>query len=511
MVTSLGDVEREMSRPLRMLADQAFSRAAGSLLIPGNRIRLLKDGEQNYPAWIEAIQNAKSTVYFESYLIHSDRVGRQFADLLISKAREGLRVRVIYDWMGALRRASPFFWRRLARAGVKVRCFNPPKLDSPLGWLSRDHRKMITVDGRLAYVTGLCIGERWLGDPDRKIEPWRDTGVEIEGPAVADIQRAFSQTWALTGPLLPAAELDGLSRVQPAKGDTALRVIATEPSTAGLYRLDQLIAALARQSIWLTDAYFLGTTPYVQALRAAALDGVDVRLLVPRTTDVPVLRTVSRAGYRGLLEAGVRIFEWDGPMLHAKTAVTDGRWARVGSTNLNLASWIGNWELDVVAEDEAFSKAMEALYLDDLQHATEIVLHERRKVRRAASESVPRARGGTHGPTGWAAKGVLRIGNTLGAAFTNHRVLGPAEASLMFAGSLLLFGLAITATLLPRALATAIALLATWLGLALLVKALRLRFSRRTKRRGVEEDLPLSPGEVAPEVTAIRSDKTTEG
>src|SRR5678815_4298680 len=144
--------------------------------------------------------------------------------------------------------------------------------------------------------------------------------------------------------------------------DVALRVIATVPNTAGLLRIDQLVAGLARRTLWLTDAYYAGTTPYVQALRAAARDGVDVRLLVPGATDIPTIRLVSRAGYRPLLEAGVRVFEWNGTMLHAKTAVADEKWARIGSTNLNIASWLGNCELDVVVEDEAFGRNMEEMY-----------------------------------------------------------------------------------------------------------------------------------------------------
>jgi cardiolipin synthase len=167
------------------------------------------------------------------------------------------------------------------------------------------------------------------------------------------------------------------------EGDVALRIIASYPNTGSLYRFDQLLGALARQTIWLTDAYFFGTATYIQALRAAAMDGVDVRLLLPRTSDIPIVRSLSRAGYRTLLEAGVRLFEWDGPMLHAKTAVVDGRWARVGSTNLNIASWLGNWELDVVVEDERFGQQMEEMYLNDLGHSTEIVLTARQKVHRA--------------------------------------------------------------------------------------------------------------------------------
>ncbi|HJR08426.1 MAG TPA: phospholipase D-like domain-containing protein, partial [Pyrinomonadaceae bacterium] len=352
---------------VRELADQAFSRAAGAPLIGGNSVRLLKDARENYPAWLAAIGAAKLHVHFESYIIHEDDAGERFADALIAKAREGVRVRLIYDWMGGFGKTSRKFWNHLRSSGVEVRCYNPPRLDSPLGWLSRDHRKMLSVDGRVGFITGLCVGRMWEGVPEKKIEPWRDTGVEVRGPAVADIERAFAQVWAMMGEPIPEHELNNRDLLDPA-GDVSLRVVASVPATASLLRVDQLVAALARERLWLTDAYYAGTTTYVQALRAAAKDGVDVRLLVPNGTDIPILRPLSRAGYRPLLEAGVRVFEWNGTMLHAKAAVADGRWARVGSTNLNIASWFGNCELDAVVEDAPFARLMEETYLHDLEN-----------------------------------------------------------------------------------------------------------------------------------------------
>ena len=151
------------------------------------------------------------------------------------------------------------------------------------------------------------------------------------------------------------------------------------------------MASLARRTLWLTDAYFAGTSIYVQALRAAAEDGVDVRLLVPGPgSDIPLMQAISRTGYRELLQSGIRVFEWNGPMLHAKTAVADARWARVGSTNLNLSSWVGNRELDLVIENEAFGQAMEEMFAADLTNSTEIVLEPRHRVRPAGGVRVPR-------------------------------------------------------------------------------------------------------------------------
>jgi cardiolipin synthase len=162
---------------------------------------------------------------------------------------------------------------------------------------------MICVDGTVGYVTGLCVGRMWVGEPEKNIEPWRDTGVEIRGPAVADIERAFAQIWAMTG--TPIAEQESVV-TDAIAGDVDIRIIATVPATAGLFRLDQLVTAIARERVWLTDAYYAGTAPYLQSLRAASQDGVDVRLLVPNATDIPLLRPLSRTGYRPLLEAGVR-------------------------------------------------------------------------------------------------------------------------------------------------------------------------------------------------------------
>lgn len=457
-----------MHGTLRILADQAFSRAAGAPLVPGNRVTLLRDARENYPAWLEAIGGATRWIHFESYIINSDRTGRMFAEALSERARAGVRVRLLCDWVGSLGKTSRRFWRLLHDAGVDARTFNPPRLDSPLTWLTRDHRKMLAVDGHTAFVTGLCVGDQWVGDASRGVDPWRDTGIGIVGPAVADVEAAFAEAWATTGPGLPADERVDRDALATA-GDVALRVVASIPATGGMLRLDQLVSALARRTLWVTDAYFVGVSAYVEALRSAARDGVDVRLLVPGSgSDIAVVQRLTRAGYRALLDGGVRVFEWNGPMMHAKTAVADGHWARVGSTNLNLQSWLGNWELDVAVENDAFGQAMEAMYEADLANATEIVLG-RRRVRPAASlpasdrsRSRRRGRGGS---TSRAAAGALRIGNTFGAVLTAKRPVGPAEAVTLLYGGVLALALAAVAFVWPRVLAVPLGVFVAWLGL----------------------------------------------
>jgi len=463
----------------QVLFDQALSRAAGATLVHGNQVRILKDARENYPAWLQAIRDARRSVHFECYIMHEDEAGRRFAGALVEKAREGVPVRLVYDWVGALGAASRRFWRSMREGGVEVRCFNPPQLDEPVGWIRRNHRKSLVIDGKVAFVSGLCVGRMWEGWPERGLPGWRDTGVELRGPAVADVTRAFADTWAATGEPLPEAELPAPGSLAE-EGEVPVRVVATTSGTAGVLRLDTLIAALARRTLWLTDAYYAGTSGYVQALRAAAADGVDVRLLVPgRGSDLRVVQAISRAGYRPLLEAGIRVFEWNGPMLHAKSAVADVRWARVGSTNLNVASWLGNWELDVVVEDGAFGERMEQMYLEDLANATEVILDRRRRVRPAGEAPVRRTRG-TGGSASRAAAGAVRIGNVIGSALTARRVLGRAEVRLLVEAGALLVGVAAVAFLFPRALAIPLGAFALWMGLALLVRAARTRRSARS-------------------------------
>src|SRR5262249_59931636 len=183
---------------------------------------------------------------------------------------------------------------------------------------------------------------------------------------------------------------------------------------------------MAQKTLWLTDAYYAGTTQYVQALRAAAQDGVDVRLLVPGASDIPVLRPFARAGYRPLLEGGVRVYEWNGSMVHAKTAVADAQWARVGSTNLNVASWIGNREVDVIVDDAGCARQMSAMFEADLANATEIVLDHRNRVRLPGAPP-RRTRRSAGGSGGRLVGGAARIGSTVTAAITNRRVLEAVE------------------------------------------------------------------------------------
>jgi len=393
-------------------------------------------------------------VHLDNYIFKDDEVGERFARALISKAAEGVKVRVLYDWFGCLdvRRS---FWRRLREADVDVRAVNPPTLGGPLGAIRRDHRKLLAVDGEYASTGGVCISEGWLvTSPETKL-PYRDTAVGIRGPAVAEAERAFAGLWAVAGETLPDDECPNPESI-PRAGGEAARVVVQEPRRMRTLRMLQLLTAGVERRLWITDAYFLSMAILSQSLIATARDGVDVRVLVPATNDLPWIGALSRTGYRQFLESGVRIFEYGGPMIHAKTVVADGWWSKVGSTNLNVASLVANWEIDLVAEDRGFAEEMENLFEEDLSNA--------REVRLAGSTGYPRvlperpiqtsdrdARRGVVGSGSGGTATVLRVGST--ALQKSGYPLETHEQALAAAASGALLGASVLSLRFPRLLA----------------------------------------------------------
>ncbi len=447
--------------------EESFDRVTGSELISGNNVRLLRDAEENYPAWLAAIEAAEDRIFFESYIIHEDEQGKLFADALIKKAQEGVDVKLIYDWMGGFGKTSRSFWRRLRNGGVDVRCYNPPSLLDPLGIFSRDHRKCLIVDGKIAFVTGLCVGQDWVGHPEKGIPAWRDTGVEIRGAAVAEVEFAFSEIWKTMGASLDAKKLSNREDFAEA-GKTAVRIVDTVPTSSYIYRIDQLLAAGVRDSMWITDAYFIGIPSYLQSLRNAAQDGVDVRILVPQSTDIALIRDTTRSTYRSLLEAGVRVFEWNGSMVHAKTAVFDGRFSRVGSTNLNIASWFGNYELDIFVEDEDFGRQMREMFLEDLKNSTEIVLADTANVKLKKRKRSTKNSGGSVRKV---TAGAINAATSISSAIAKKTPLGAAEARILSVTGSILLGFALLLIFFPRAASIPLILILLLLAFSTFFKA----------------------------------------
>ena len=419
----------DITHALRTMADQAFSRAAGAPVVPGNAVRVLRDGAENYPVWEAAIRGARRTVHLEMYIIHRDRVGRRFIDLLAAKAREGVTVRVLYDWFGCGLGPVLGLFNPLIQAGGHVQVFNPPTLSAIFGWVRRNHRKLLVVDAEVAFIGGLCMGHAWQGNPRGK--PWRDTGIELRGPAVAQAERAFADSWHLA-----TGEPDRLAPpvTMPPAGDIDVRLISTEPFMAHMFRMDLLVAAMARKRLWIWDAYFIGHGPFGDALCRAAGDGVDVRMILPQGSDVGWTVPVSRTLYRSLLHSGVRIYEWTESMMHAKAAVADSRWSRIGSTNLNINSWLGNWEMDVAIDNVGVAAQLESHFEEDLRRSTEITVTKRGRL--LATPPRPRrhlARRSAHR----AVREVTGVARSVGAVLTASRPLEDFEV-----GPLLLLGAA---------------------------------------------------------------------
>jgi len=287
---------------------------------------------------------------------------------LAQRARDGVHVRVLYDGLGSFRTPRAY-WRALREAGVDVRPFRPLSPIDLVSNLSRNHRKLVVADGSRAVIGGLCIGCEWTGEDAEDGSPWRDTAVEVGGPAAAVLDQAFSRTWEIAGGQLP--DEDVAVRVTP-QGEAAVRVISGEPGRERTYRVIELLAAGSSDRLWITDAYLVAPPRLFQALRDAARDGVDVRLLVPGSSDLPLVRNLSRIGYRELLRSGVRIFEWDGPMLHAKTLVVDGTWATVGSANLDNRSFALNDEINLVVYNQGVAQRLERVFSDDVSRSKQI-------------------------------------------------------------------------------------------------------------------------------------------
>ncbi|MDC7700877.1 phospholipase D-like domain-containing protein [Vogesella indigofera] len=458
----------------RQLAEQALARSAGAPLVAGNRVELLFDAAANFAAWLDAIAQAEHCILVEMYLFADDDFGRQLRSALQDKARQGVRVYLLYDWLGSWREHYRGFFKPLLLAGAQVRVWQPPSFGKGFRLLGRDHRKLIVVDGHTAFIGGLCASSRW--------NDWRDTGLRLQGPLLDDAVTAFADSWLHAGDgALPPVATDRSSH-----GEVAARLIATTPATANLMRLDLLIAGFARRRLWLTDAYFMGTSTYLTALQQAARDGVDVRLLVPRSSDIGWIATVSRTLYRPLLSAGVRVFEWDGTMIHAKTAVADSRWARIGSTNLNVSSWLANRELDLAIEDEALARQMETRFLQDLDHATEIVLsgqHLRPALKHARGERrrLPVRQQAVVGAAA-AARQALRIGDAVGAAVRGTRNVEQSEAASFLSIALTLLGLTLLVLLFPWLAALPLALLLGFAGVSVLLRAATL-YRRRWQKK----------------------------
>ena len=353
-------------------------------LTVGNRVTLLQDGPATYKAMYAAIRAAKDHINLETYILEDDEIGRQLSDLLIDKQADGVQVNVVYDSVGSLSTPETFF-KRLADHGINVLQFNPINpLETKKDWYinHRDHRKLLIADGRVAFTGGINYSSVYSGGsfrrPTRQAAkgdiPWRDTHVQIEGPAVAEFQKLFLQTWAKQkgAPLPSRTYFPALKE----KGDQLVRAIGSTPDLQNSLLYSTLMSAIsnAERSIHLTNAYFVPDPQLVRALQDAARRGLDVTLILPSHSDFWAPLYAGRSHYSNLLQAGVKIYERKNVLLHAKSGVIDGVWSTVGSTNLDWRSFLHNDELDAVVLGPKFGAEMEAAFENDLAESKRIVL-----------------------------------------------------------------------------------------------------------------------------------------
>ncbi len=352
----------------------------GSPLMTGNKVVLLQDGPATYQRMFAAIRSAKNHINLETYIIEDDEVGNRFADALIEKRAQGVTVNLIYDSVGAIYTPRAFF-QRLTDSGIQVLEFNPVNpLTAKKGWSvnQRDHRKLLIVDGQTAFLGGINISSVYSGGSfshgsKRRPAggpPWRDTHLQVEGPVVGEFQKLFLATWEKQkGP--PLAPNDYFPK-QRDQGSETMRAIGSSPDEPYSLIYATLLSAIgnAETSVYLTNAYFVPDPQLLAALKAAVQRGVDVKIILPGNTDSWLVFHAGRSYYAELLHAGVKIYERHDALLHSKTALIDGVWSTVGSTNLDWRSFLHNDEVNAVILGQAFGAQMQTMFDTDLAAST---------------------------------------------------------------------------------------------------------------------------------------------
>ncbi|MGH8011712.1 MAG: cardiolipin synthase [Candidatus Binataceae bacterium] len=351
-------------------------------LVLGNGVTLLKNGTATYDAMLTAIRSARSSINLETFIFSAGPVGQEFANALIERQRHGVKVNVMYDSLGSFSTPASFFdhMRQNGISVVQYRPVNP--FEATLNWSlgHRNHRKMLIIDGRIAFTGGINISEVYASGVRgvvSKTPPayWRDTDIEIEGPVVAQFQHLFIDEWKYQkGPSLGSRDyFPKLER----RGNQIVRVIGSVPERFSLIYV-VLISAIdsSETNVFITDAYFAPDDQMLHALEHAARRGVDVRLLLPSQSDEPFIVSAERSHYQALLKAGVKIYEWQGKMLHAKTATIDGVWSTVGTSNLDWWSIARDNELNAIILSHSFGHEMNFMFKNDLENARQIKLDQ---------------------------------------------------------------------------------------------------------------------------------------
>jgi cardiolipin synthase len=339
----------------------------GPSMVAGNRITILENGVEIFPAMLAAISAAQKSVNMEAYIFWSDSVGTLFRDALSERANHGVEVRLLFDGVGSAKHLSKSDVETLRRAGCRVEFFRPVR-----PWMldvinRRSHRRILVVDGKEGFTGGVGFAKMWEGNADSP-EHWRETQVRLEGPAVAEMQSAFQENWSeVTGELLVGEKFfPGSSHV----GDVLAAVVPSSPrpSSSASQTLYSVAISAAEHTLSISNSYFVPDPESVALLAAASERGVDVRILVPGAiNDVPMTKASGRATFGKLLRAGAKIYEYQPTMMHAKTMIVDGVFATVASTNFDNRSFRYNDEIDLAVHDEAVAGRLQKMFDNDLR------------------------------------------------------------------------------------------------------------------------------------------------
>jgi cardiolipin synthase len=342
-----------------------------SLLTARNRVTVLNNGSETFPALLEALRKAKSFIHIEYYIFEKDKIGRQVAGVLMDKAREGVEVRFIYDDVGSWG-LSPKFLRRMKRAGVKVHCFQRvvfPWLTSKMNY--RNHRKIVVVDGETGFTGGVNIAKRYL--TGTRLGIWRDTHLRIEGEAVAALNAVFAMDWYFVS----REKLNDEEKYFPASGvdiATPIQIASSGPDSDWASIMQAFFAAItrARDHIYISTPYFLPNQAILTALEVAAMSGVDVRMLLPERSDSRIVHWATKSYIAGLLEAGVKVYFYKKGFNHSKLIMIDGRFASVGTATMDNRSFDVNFEVTALLYDEKVTGELDAKFLEDLRESEQI-------------------------------------------------------------------------------------------------------------------------------------------
>jgi len=341
-------------------------------LTTGNAVRLLRNGAEAFPAWLNAIDAARTRVSMEMYIFDDDRIGRRFADALCCAARRGVSVRLLYDFIGC-RRDSPEFFANMRRAGVHTIAYHPYRLWRPRFWslIRRNHRKTLVCDGQIAFAGGINVADAWLETSDYG-GIWHDVAVEVKGPAVQIIEQTFLRTWNWRAKRRFRFKRSRVPCPAPA-GDVALAVVANRElvDRFSIRRAALHAIRASRERAYLVSPYFMPDVGFINGLARAVARGVDVRVLVPVSSDSLLADLASRASFARLLKAGIRLFQHH-PAAHSKALLVDREFVSIGSYNFDHRSLVYNLELVVNALDRECNKALAATLLEDMATGTEI-------------------------------------------------------------------------------------------------------------------------------------------